>query len=209
MRKKVCSFFSLPLEGPKGTLALFFHWIPNTSSSVYYRRRVKIIIILYISSSKLIWICSFPPSSQPATLATTHSRRKTRFLLVCGERDPLSRAGERREAPAFLLFRKAILVRSPPSLPCLIVVRRTRRKSPQGRLPFLLLSEWVCGTPRLYQPLPFFFILFSRRKRVAGTPSILRDKWATHGVLCFPSWLVFFYTHILPSSLSLFPFLLM
>lgn len=132
MRKKVCSFFSLPLEGPKGTLALFFHWIPNTSSSVYYRRRVKIIIILYISSSKLIWICSFPPSSQPATLATTHSRRKTRFLLVCGERDPLSRAGERREAPAFLLFRKAILVRSPPLSPLPYSGKKNEKKEPTG-----------------------------------------------------------------------------
>ena len=146
----------------KKFLILFFPsglpWIPNTSSSVYYRKtkregEVKIIIILQIYFFVKAYLDLFFPTQQSTTLLTTHTLEEgqTRFLLVCNERETpvvqqrAKAKRERREGPAFLLFRKAILVRSPLPPPVWLQsysagkrTREKRRKNPQGRLPFLL-----------------------------------------------------------------------
>ncbi len=133
------------------------------SSHHYYHHRVEL---------KLIWICSFPPFKQEAN-------------SISGSRDPrrLVLGSERREGPAFLLFRKAI--RSSDSSP---LVRwgffgDRRDENPQSkksRLPFLEERGDHSRDQTRFRPAEvsvaeFFF----------ETPSTLRDKWATHGVDIF------------------------
>lgn len=139
-------------ERPKKTekfLILFFPsglpWIPNTSSSVYYRKtkregKVKIIIILYIYFFVKAYLDLFFPTQQSTTLLTTHTHThtleegKTRFLLVCNGPPSSSRElkqkGKEERGQRFSYFVRRSLS-DPSPLPfgySLIVLVREREK---------------------------------------------------------------------------------
>lgn len=155
---------------------------------------MKIIIILYILVKAYLDLF-FPtrPSTSPVTLRnnihiTQLGKEKLDFFSFTDPRRFLCKAtelgkNERREGPAFLLFRKSILVRSIllPSV-CYPVVGDGEkaietRKNPQSRLPFLLwvsVCVCVCGmetTPSSLQRLwRCFFIPPLHLKKSRGNP---------------------------------------